>query len=102
LAYGETRVPVWFPYSKWIEFPDEQKFAYVAGALDSMILLAPDDDRRKASVFYSDCLSRSSMNLQRFTRNLEDFVRARPEFQGGSVPVPMARYLEKLCGMPPE
>jgi hypothetical protein len=91
---------LWINYSQWERLPKDMRTAYVAGAFDTLAGVASDERQMKISTHYSECMSKSGMELDELATHVLTFAQTRPDLQGGTVQGVLINYLIGLCGKP--
>ena len=89
-----------YTFSQWEKLQDDDRSAYVAGLIDSLETMAATEAAQRTAQHYSQCLMRSRLTARELADFLREYVRARPEMQGTSVPRAINDYLNVLCGRP--
>ena len=52
---------VYRTYAQWADMSVSERAAYIAGAVDSIIIVVTGDEDKKTSLHYSQCLSRAKL-----------------------------------------
>jgi hypothetical protein len=89
-----------YTFSQWEKLQDDDRSAYIAGLIDSLETMAATEAAQRTAQHYSQCLMRSRLTARELADFLREYVRARPEMQGTSVPRAINDYLNVLCGRP--
>jgi hypothetical protein len=97
-----SQTGAFYPYSKWDKLSYVERVAYISGVIDTMINYVTDDDGAKWSHHYYNCIKRVNIQNSQLANNLQEYVRARSDLQGGTVQEAMLHYLGELCGSPPQ
>jgi hypothetical protein len=84
-------------YAEWERWPENMRYAYIAGSFGMLEdATAPDISRH-----FSKCVSDTRMNAGQLAPNLRAFVATRPKLQGYTVERAFTAYLVELCGSAP-
>jgi hypothetical protein len=97
-----SQTGAFYPYSKWDRLSYAERVAYISGVMDTLINYAPDDVGVKWNHHYYNCIKRANIQNRQLANNLQEYVRARSDLQGGTVQEAMLHYLGELCGSPTE
>jgi hypothetical protein len=87
-------------YAEWRAQPEMWRWAYVAGAVDSLLTFPPQGADQGWFNHYNTCLGNAHMNAGQVAANLASFVDSRPELQAKAVQIGLITYLQGLCGQP--
>ena len=93
---------VYRTYAQWAGMSASERAAYIAGAMDSIILVVTGDEDKKTSLHYSQCLSRAKLGGPQLAENVLSFAESRPALKTGMVQAALVQYLHGLCGAPPK
>ena len=93
---------VYRTYAQWAGLGASERAAYIAGAMDSIILVVTGDEDKKTSAHYSQCLSRAKLSGSQLAENVLSFAESRPALKTGMVQAALVQYLHDLCGAPPK
>jgi hypothetical protein len=88
---------VFYKFADWDRMKETVKRAYVAGAIDSMLIFGSD----AASDHYQQCIQESNLSLAQITSGISALVVPRPDLQNAPVELAIVVYLRELCGPPP-
>jgi len=91
---------VFYSYAEWARLSEDDRTAYVSGAMDMLTSVAAPGQRGDA-VHYNNCLARSKMTNGQLATNVKEFVKSNPTLQGGTATRALMAYLIGLCGLPP-
>jgi hypothetical protein len=97
---ASSQTGAFYPYSKWDRLSYVERVAYISGVIDTLINYAADDVGVRWSHHYYNCIKRVNMQNGQLANNLQEYVRARSDLQGGTVQEAMLHYLGELCGSP--
>jgi hypothetical protein len=95
---GHAVAAGFYKYSLWEAMPVGARAAYIAGAYDSFVTFAQTEEDQTMSVHYINCVRQSKMNIHQLADNVIAFAKTRPEMQAWPLQIPMASYLNALCG----
>jgi len=88
----------YFTYQQWLAMPEPGRVAYLAGAYDSLLTFAEDE---QVTSHYSRCLNMAQMTNFQLAANVLSFAKDRPALQTGSVQGALINYLIAACGKLP-
>jgi hypothetical protein len=82
-------------YSNWATWPDNEKAAYMAGAIDSVTtVINPVPD----VIEYNACLNANPIASLEVAKGVQRIADADPQFRSSSPVVPLVVYLAEYCG----
>ena len=90
----------YFTFSEWSALPEDAQSVYIAGAYDSLVTFASNDDEIAMAKHYASCLAKSKMLNQQLAQNVRNYAATKPALQGGNVQSALVNYLIELCGRP--
>jgi hypothetical protein len=76
-------------YSEWERLPEGHRAMYIAGAFDSLIAFAINDDHAKTNSHYQQCILNAKMNNVQLANEGDELVVTR----GGALPTAWRRSL---------
>lgn len=91
-----------YTYAEWAALPLNQSAAYIAGAYDSYVGFALNDDDVKRDNHFNQCVKNSRMNNGQLAQNIQAFASTRPNLQGAPPQAALVQYLIALCGAVPK
>jgi hypothetical protein len=92
---------VYRTYAQWAGLGASERAAYIAGAMDSIILVVTGDEDKKTSLHYSQCLFGAKLSGHQLAENVLRFAESRPALPD-MVQSALLEYLASLCGAPPK
>jgi hypothetical protein len=98
-AAGSTAIAQaqFYKFTQWELLPPPQQDAYVAGAIDTLLLHEGDPLEKELNTRYSDCILRSQLTASQIRAAILDLSGKRPELRSGAVAAAVTVYLSDLC-----
>jgi hypothetical protein len=87
-------------FSQWSNESASERTAYIAGAFDSLLVFANDEEDAHASYHYQQCVLGGKMTSRQLAENVLRFGQSRPSLRTGSVQAVLMKYLTETCEVP--
>ena len=92
---------VYRTYAQWAAMGASERAAYIAGAVDSIIVVVAADEDKKTSLHYAQCLFQAKLSGTQLAENVLHYAASRPA-PPDMVQAALLEYLASLCGAPPK
>jgi hypothetical protein len=86
-------------YGQWEQMPTSFREMYVAGAFDTLSVVAIPQQAPVARHF-NECVVKTGLTTAQLAQNVKEYAEARPDAQSKPIPNVLMRYLISLCGLP--
>jgi hypothetical protein len=91
---------LYFLYPDWSALPENARQTYIAGAFDSLVSVATDEDGRIAAKHYDHCVVSAHISVGQLATNVMNFASQKPELHTLPASIVMAKYLAAAFGLP--
>jgi len=102
LLFSTTTVhaqSLYLKYGQWEQMPTGLREMYVAGAFDTLSVVAIPQQAPVAR-YYNECVAKNGLSVAKLAQNMKEHAEAQSTAQNKPVPNVMMRYLISLCGLP--
>src|SRR5215510_12937996 len=86
-------------YGQWEQMPTGFIEIYVAGAFDTLSVVAVPAQVPVAK-YYNECVAKNGLTVAQLAQNMKEYAQAQPNVQNKPIPTVLMRYLISLCGVP--
>ena len=98
-APANAQLSVFWNFTQWQQKSYPERVGYIAGAIDSLVILATTAEQQQHSLGISNCLRNSRMTTGQLVQNVTQFGQQNPDVQAQPVQLALVRYLNALCGL---
>jgi|SRR5262245_9536044 len=102
LLFSTTTVhaqSLYLKYGQWEQMPTGLREMYVAGAFDTLSVVAIPQQAPVAR-YPNECVSKTGLSPAELAQSMKDYAEAQPNVQNKPIPNVLMRYLISLCGLP--
>jgi hypothetical protein len=102
LLFSTTTVhaqTIYLNYSQWEQMPTGLREMYVAGAVDTLSIVAIPQQTFIAR-HYNECIAKAGLSPAQLAQNMKEYAETQPDAPSKPVPTILMRYLMSLCGLP--
>src|SRR5258705_9139460 len=102
LLFSTTTVQaqaLYLNYGQWEQMPMSLREMYVAGAFDTLSVVAIPQQAPVARHF-NECVAKTGLSTAQLAQNVKEYAEARPDVQRKPIPNVLMRYLISVCGLP--